>query len=94
MKTTVTVILSLLFTFDMFAAHIIGGEWSYTCLGNGIYDMKITIYRDCSNDEGAFFDQSIPIAVYRGEGASAVLVDNFEESFDGFENLEITQSNP
>ena len=27
--------------------HIVGGELNYTCLGNGMYEVTLTVYRDC-----------------------------------------------
>ena len=92
MKHTLTILICLFLTLDMFAAHIIGGEWTYTCLGNGVYDMSITIYRDCSNPNGAGFDDPIPIAIYRGDETDPT--DIFNVPLGSFEDLEITQSNP
>ena len=51
------------------AAHLVGGEISYRCVGsntNGnVYQITLTIYRDC-NSSGAPFDQSAPITIYGG----------------------------
>ncbi|MFN3530878.1 MAG: hypothetical protein ACK417_13220, partial [Bacteroidia bacterium] len=30
------------------AAHVLGGEISYKCLGNGIYEFTVVIFRDCA----------------------------------------------
>ena len=40
---------------SMFAAHIIGGEITYECLGNNEYRFTMKVYRDC-NGGGACFD--------------------------------------
>ena len=37
------------------AAHIIGGEITYRCLGGNDYEFTMKIYRDCAGD-GALFD--------------------------------------
>ncbi len=31
-----------------FATHIIGGELTYSCLGNNRYEISLTVYRDCA----------------------------------------------
>ena len=46
------------------AAHLVGGEMSYECLGNGLYSVQVIIYRDC-NSTGAAFDDSIAVSAYR-----------------------------
>jgi gliding motility-associated-like protein len=38
-----------------YAAHIIGGQISYSCLGGGNYEITIKMYRDCYGG-GALFD--------------------------------------
>lgn len=44
-------ILSLLFIFGLYsnisASHIMGGDITYTCLGNNQYQVTLTLYRDC-----------------------------------------------
>ncbi len=47
----------------MSAAHLVGGEISYKCLGNNDYEVTLTIYRDCFSN-GAAFDPSAVISVY------------------------------
>lgn len=51
------------------ARHIIGGDISYQCLGNGLYQFTMKIYRDCSNPFGDNFDVNAPIAVFKGNEA-------------------------
>lgn len=36
-----------LMPFKALATHIIGGELTYECLGNGVYEITLNIYRDC-----------------------------------------------
>ncbi len=38
-----------------FAAHIVGGEMTYRCLGNDNYEFTLLVYRDCQS-QGAQFD--------------------------------------
>ena len=46
------------------ARHIIGGEITYTCRGNGTYDFEMRIYRDCASG-GAVFDNPASVTIYR-----------------------------
>lgn len=56
---------------NTFAAHLIGGQITYECLGNDDYRVTIKIYRDC-NSTGAEFDSMNPsamtghVSIYRG----------------------------
>lgn len=45
------------------ATHIVGGEITYTCLGNDNYDIRLTVYRDCYNGV-PWFDNPAYIGVY------------------------------
>lgn len=38
------------------ATHIIGGELTYSCLGNNQYEISLTVYRDCVNGQAAYDD--------------------------------------
>ena len=57
------------------AAHIIGGEISYYCYGEGNYQLIIKLYRDCYGG-GAGFDSNSPddavgqITIYRGNDSN------------------------
>lgn len=58
--------------FSTQAAHIIGGEITYECLGNNQYEFTMKIYRDCQSD-GALFDSQpgantvATITIYKDE---------------------------
>ncbi len=69
-------VLSLcLFPALLQAAHIIGGEINYQCLGNDNYRFRMILYRDCSGN-GALFDGDLnapllaTITIYRGNSAT------------------------
>jgi gliding motility-associated-like protein len=62
--------------FPLSAKHIIGGEVTYVCNGNGTYTFTMDIYRDCGSD-GAPFDEPAIVTVYRGS-SNFVLIDNLE----------------
>jgi len=44
------------------ARHLIGGEMTYKCLGDGDYEINLSIYRDCSSNEAAL-DPAVPITI-------------------------------
>ena len=80
-------ILFFFFNKNVYAAHIVGGEMTYICLGPDLnnpgsmrYEFSMIVYRDCAGG-GASFD-GLPnafadthISVYRGDGNNFVLVD-------------------
>jgi gliding motility-associated-like protein len=45
------------------ATHIVGGEMTYTCLGNNQYQVTLTIFRDCFNGV-PWFDSPASIGVF------------------------------
>ena len=49
------------------AAHLVGGEISYICLGGNDYRIKLRVYRDCGSG-GAQFDNQAAIAIYDSVG--------------------------
>ncbi|MGB0177775.1 MAG: hypothetical protein ACPF9D_11460, partial [Owenweeksia sp.] len=52
-----------LLTLPLSAAHLVGGDISYECLGNNNYQVRLRVYRDCANN-GAAFDEFANIAIY------------------------------
>lgn len=60
--TTLTLLLSML----TYASHIVGGEMSYSCLGNDYYKLTLRYYRDCS---GVVMPASADIKVANPSGA-------------------------
>jgi gliding motility-associated-like protein len=59
----------LLLPFLSKATHIVGGEMTYTCLGNNLYEIKLTIFRDCYNGV-PWFDDPASIGVFLNEDNS------------------------
>lgn len=51
------------------ARHIIGGEITYKCLGEGRYEFEMRMYRDCNCTDCANFDGEAYVAVYRCSGS-------------------------
>jgi gliding motility-associated-like protein len=57
LKKLIFIAISLLAFFNAQAAHIIGGEITYLCIGNNQYEFTMKIYRDCASS-GAQFDSA------------------------------------
>ena len=57
------------------AAHLVGGELTYTCTGSNLYQLKLIVYRDC-NSTGAQLDQTASIGIY--DGVSGQLLYNLQ----------------
>jgi len=53
------------------ARHIIGGDFSYECLGNNTYRITLNIYRDCYALMAAPLDDPAFITTFRGGGIPA-----------------------
>ncbi|MBK8563934.1 MAG: gliding motility-associated C-terminal domain-containing protein [Saprospiraceae bacterium] len=57
------IVMLFLVPFGAKATHIVGGEMNYKCLGNDVYEIKLTIFRDCYNGE-PWFDAPAAIGVF------------------------------
>ncbi len=62
-KLPLSLIILVTFIFSAKAAHLVGGEMTYRCLGNNNYELTLIIYRDCLST-GALFDSHAVISVY------------------------------
>lgn len=77
------------FVQDVRATHIVGGEMTYTCLGNDQYEIQLTIFRDCENGNPlAFFDDPAKIGIYNSAGE---LIDSLFIPFDPLINDTLDQ---
>ncbi len=58
------------------ATHLVGGEMTYTCLGDNIYEIQLVIYRDCgpTNTNGTGFDATGDVAIYNSNNEQVQLV--------------------
>lgn len=70
MKKCLIVFLLLLNPHVSFATHLLGGEMTYRCLGDGLYEIEIVMYVDCgpSNINNQTFDGIISISAYKNSG--------------------------
>ncbi len=57
-----------LFPAEIFATHIVGGELNYKDLGNGNYEIRLTVYRDCYNGVPPF-DNPASIGIFDANNA-------------------------
>ncbi len=81
----------------MDAAHIIGGDVSYACLGNDDYEITIRVYRDCQS-MGAAFDgmpqaTNMHVTIYNGDDSNP-FVDPIELDPPVIENVDPSLGNP
>lgn len=54
------------------ATHIVGGDFTYRSLGNGNFEVTLTIRRDCFNGaDDAQFDTLATVSIFDGNGALA-----------------------
>ncbi len=72
------------------AAHIVGGELSYECLGDDNYEITLKLYRDCFSS-GASFDNPAYIFVYNSSG---ILVQEVTIGLPGFVVISPDVSDP
>lgn len=54
------------------ASHIIGGELTYRCLGNGEFEITLDVFRDCFYGE-ADFDNPAHIGIFNEDGLEQTL---------------------
>jgi len=78
----------------LFATHIVGGEITYRCLGNDMYEITLNVYRDCYNGVPNF-DNPARVAIYE-KGGDSVLVKFLPMPYNAFSNdtLPIILNNP
>lgn len=77
-----------------YAAHIVGGEMTYRCLGDNRYEFTLIVYRDCQSS-GAQFDSAnggLPGTVSIFEGST--LLENVILDAPFIENIPPNLSNP
>gem|GEM_PF-7069071 len=53
---------------EVHATHLVGGEMTYECAGDGWFKISLTIRRDCSESDNAPFDETALVGVFDGYG--------------------------
>lgn len=84
-------ITSILFSFQLFASHIVGGEMYYDCLGNNQYKVTIKVYRDCNSD-GAAFDNPLYLGIFNK--TTNARIETGIVGYPGSQSLSVTFNNP
>jgi hypothetical protein len=74
MKNWILFLLFLMFSPFAEASHLLGGEISYQCLGNGNYRFQVVVFRDCN---GIPFTQT-NVALLGPVGVSCNLVATYD----------------
>ncbi|MBL7922843.1 MAG: gliding motility-associated C-terminal domain-containing protein [Bacteroidia bacterium] len=69
------------------AYHIAGGDLTTRWLGGNTYEIRLTLYRDCSNPNAANFDPTIIIGAYTLNGS--VLQDSFHVDLTSITPLQL-----
>jgi gliding motility-associated-like protein len=96
-NTTMLVLLSLIGIFRSYATHIYGGDLVYQHLGNNVYQVTLTVYRDCdpsTNVNGTGFDPIVSIGVFTGGNNSFVQELSIPLSNSDIETLDLALQNP
>ncbi len=60
------------------AAHLVGGELTYECLGGNQFRINLVIYRDCYCTNCAGFDNPAYITIFNSSGAITQSVEMFD----------------
>ena len=75
----------LLFYFPANATHIVGGELNYRYLGNSLYEIRLTVYRDCYYGIPAF-DNPASLGVFDQNNNLVTFIDMPYRGSDTLEN--------
>lgn len=59
-RVNVIILIITLFSFKSFASHMIGGDITYSCVGNNRFRITITLYQDCQNGNQSAIEQDDP----------------------------------
>lgn len=63
MKLTFIILISFIFSLNIQASHIVGGDIYYDYLGNNNYKITLLLYRDCAST-GAAYDDPLSLGVF------------------------------
>ncbi|CAI8381965.1 MAG: Uncharacterised protein [Owenweeksia sp. TMED14] len=87
----IVLIILCLVNIKASGAHLVGGEITYMCLGNNVYQIELTVYRDC-NSSGAQLDGNASIGVFNG--TSGALIQNIQVNKGATQSLPSNTGNP
>ncbi|MCB0758525.1 MAG: PKD domain-containing protein [Flavobacteriales bacterium] len=89
----VLIALFLACSLHGFATHILGGEMSYTYLGNDNYQVTLRLYRDCgpANTNNTALDPQAAIGIFNSNG---VLVNTVHFNLPSESTMPVVVTNP
>ena len=85
------VLTCLISSIESKSAHLVGGEITYTCVGNNVYQIELIVYRDC-NSTGAQLDNPASIGIFNG--ATGALVQNLQVNKGPTKSVPVNTGNP
>ena len=87
--TKIFVFSALLFSsFGLRASHIVGGDISYTCLGNNQYEIELSVFRDCFyGNPDAFFDNPASVGIFNQFGILVTEIKMYYMADDTLDNV-------
>lgn len=60
----------LIINTSIIAGHLLGGEFTYKCLGDNQYEINLSLYRSClcagGTENCAYFDDTLVINIFKG----------------------------
>ncbi|MEZ4908069.1 MAG: hypothetical protein R2771_10645 [Saprospiraceae bacterium] len=69
-KILFVILILFSFLFETKATHMVGGDFTYRNLGSGLFEITLTIRRDCQyGAPDAFFDPKASISVFNQDGS-------------------------
>jgi len=90
-KKTLPIVLFLIGTSGYIqATHLVGGELSYTCLGNNFFEINMKVYRDCINGV-PYFDDPASIGLFN---ASNTLISDLRVHVIEDDTVDLYVNNP
>ncbi len=64
-KFSIFIVVFFFVSKNLSATHIVGGEVTYTCLGDNNFEISLTVFRDCINgNPDAYFDDPASIGIF------------------------------
>lgn len=84
-----------MFGLNAGATHIVGGEISYEDLGDGIYRVRLIVYRDCgpTNQNGTGFDDAASVGIFNSAGQLVNSI-SIPLSFQNVDEVPVSLENP
>src|ERR1700748_3853958 len=81
-RVNIIIIIITLLSLKSFASHMIGGDITYSCVGNNRFRLTITLYQDCQNGNQSAIEQDDPayFSIF-DKGTNALVIADSINSF-------------